>query len=431
MLRRALFWTLLLTCVVLAARVGDRYARTWDMTAAGQHSLDTSAQLALDALPAPLDLIAFVPQLKVQRAEYERLLRPYLAHATDARLQFVDPIAEPTLARQLGVTRHGELHLRSADRSEVVYAPDRTTIDNALNRLALQGQRWIVSLRGHGERPVNAAPDGIGRLAAQFERLGYRVVEIDPRQTEALPDNTALLLVAGPTRTYPVEVADEIRRYLGAGGAAWWLFDGRLPKWIADDTGITPLPGVIVDAAAARYGFERPDNAIVDRFPAGLVGRPPDGYAVLQQARGMTRSDNERWRTVGELASSPLSWNETAGTNGTLRRDPEAGERPGPVPAMIALQQVDAATPARWLLTGGSRWLSNAQIGQADNLALALELLRWLTADQALSAPRTSPALEVRMTPAVTAGLAVGAMIVLPALYLGFGAWLRWRRRRA
>jgi hypothetical protein len=329
------------------------------------------------------------------------------------------------------VARQGELHLEAGGRREVVQRPTAAAVDAALNRLALRGERWIVGFRGHGEAEVDEAPGGIARFVEQAERLGYRYVALDPRHVDEVPDNAAVLLLAGPQRPYDPPVQTQIERFIDRGGAVLWLVDPGASAALGGLFDIGLLPGVVVDAAAARHGLEHPDNAIVDDYPAGVLPRPPQRHSVLHQARALRLPDEADWQAVGRLLSSPRSWNETGELRGAISRDPGGGEQAGPLTLGVALQRESAETASRAVILGGRHFLSNAQIGQADNLALAVGLLHWLTDNPQLSAPAPARDLELRWAPHVAGLLAVGLMGVLPAAYLAAGLWLRSTRRRA
>lgn len=429
MARRAAFFVLLAVCLLLAARVSEQYPWRADLSAQRINSLSDSAARALDALPGGLEITAFVPELPVQRAQVERLLAPYLAHAPGIHFAFVDPVREPEIARERGVARHGEIHLSSGPRREVVGVPDSRAIDLALNRLALRGERWIVGFRGRGESEVDDSPGGLGRLAAHLERLGYRIVALDPRQLEALPENTALLLVAGPREPYDAHTLGLIERFLADDGPLLWLAEAPLPDALAEALGVVLLPGIVVDAAAARYRLDSPDNAIVDALPDDL--RPPsgEGHAVLKRARALALGEREGWRLHERLQSGPRSWNETGDLRGQIARDPALGEQAGPLTVGVLLQRATGSPGVA--LVGGRHFVDNDQIGQGANLALASGLVRWLTANEALADAAPPADLEVRWSPRLAAALALGLMAVLPAAYLAAGLWRRARRRRA
>ena len=430
-IQRWVFVALLIACLILAARVGERYPLRVDLSAQQINSLSATAEQALGALQETLEITAFVPEFAVQRVQIDQLLAPYLAHPAGARFRYSDPVKDPEQARAAGVANHGEIHLQVGAGREVIRTPSSAAMDAALQRLARRGERWIVSLRGHGERPLDENPGGLGRFAASVEALGYRIITLDPRQLEQLPNNTAVLLIAAPDATYPPHVNDLIARFATEGGSLLWLLGETGATIPGLDLGVEVLPGHIVDAAAARYGLDRPDNAIVTYFP-DLLTMPADSLSVLPQARGLRVSPSADWRVVGRLQSSPRSWNETGPLTGQVSRDPARGESPGPLTVGVALQRDEAAqAQGRIWVIGGSQWLANDRIGQAANLQLASALINWLSGNEQLAGTRPAPGLEIRWSPMLGSLLAVGLMAGLPLLYLVIGLGLRARRRRA
>jgi len=431
MLRRVLLFCLLTLCLVLTARVSEQYNWNLDLSAQKINSLSRSAERALHALPAPLEMTALIPDYPVQRAQLEQLLAPYLAHPSRPELSFVDPVREPDRARQLGAARHGELLLRSGSRQEVIKLPSAPAIDMALNRLALQGERWIVSLKGHGEKTVNDSGAGLDRFVSHIESLGYRFIAIDPRHVDQLPDNTAILLIAGPQQDYGGHTRALIERYLAANGQLLWLLGDDPTPVVLDRLGVGVLPGIVVDAAAARHGLDKPDNTIVSDYPAELLPQAPSGHSVLQRSRGLIFEPSDDWQPVAHLYSSPLSWNETAELVGELERNPELGELAGPLTVGLSLQRTHADGRQRVVIIGSHHFISNDQIGQAGNSALAVGLLRWLGSNAQLGSAPVAQDLDIHWSPQIAAMLAIACMGLLPLAYVALGLWSRSRRRRA
>jgi hypothetical protein len=429
MLRRALFRLLLVTVVLLAIGVGTRFPGSLDVTRAGDHSLGAGALDALAALQEPWQITAYVADLPVQRAELERLLAPYRAHPRAPSVVVVDPVARPDIAREAGVSRPIELHIDSGARHEVVTALSPDSVEQALQRLALRGERWIVNLAGHGERATDAAPAGLGRLAASLERRGYRVVTIDPLATGTLPRNAAVVIAAAPTTDYPAALEDLLQAHVDRGGGLLWLFDEVFPAWVIDAVGVTPLPGIVVDAAAAEVGAQTPDHAVVTRLPAPLDVGGAWRHAVLYRARGIDVQTLAGWRLAGTVESTPRSWNETGALRGTVQRDSDLGERPGPITVGALWEQEGSGETGRLALIGGADWLANTQLGSGDNQALALGLVRWLS-DNPVPAAIDDGGLALRWSPRTPGHLALLLMYLLPAAYLAAGIVIRLRRRR-
>lgn len=428
--RRVTFLVLLAACTSLALILSARLTWTADISITRTHTLSEDARLALDALDGSVELVAFLPDLAVQRSELERLATPYLAHDQRARLTFVDPVADPERARAAGVTRHGELHLVSGPRREILLRPGRRAIDMALNRLALRTQQWIVVLQGYGERGLDAHPDGLLRLAEHLAPLGYRVVALDPHQVTRLPQNTAVLVAAGPLQPYPDDIHREIESLLDRGGGVLWLVQSD-PAVLPSVEGLEAWPGTVVDAAAARYGLQHPEQAVVSALPEALGGNGPRGFAVLPTATALawTPPDPQLWQRVASLATGPTSWNETGAIRGEVARDPEQGERPGPLSVGLLLQRSDG--DGRLVVIGDADFIGNDQIGLGDNLDLATALLRWLGHSEDLGTPEPAPDLDIRWSPQLAAIVAAATILGLPLGYIAIGSYRRYRRRRA
>jgi hypothetical protein len=431
-LNRWLLYLLLAACVILAARIGERYPLRIDVSSERVNSVTTAAAGALDALPDGLVIEVYLPALAVQRAQAEQLLVPYQAYKAGLVVRFVDPVAQPQRARAAGITRHGEMHLRIGQRREIVRQPSGAALDAALIRLARQGDRWIVVLEGYGERPLDDGPGGLDRFADAVEMLGYRVVTLDPRQLDNLPGNTAVVLVAGPAENYPEHVITLLSRYLDKPGALWWLAGSHNAALTRLGLPVTLLPGTIVDAAAARFGLDSPDHAIVTDYPAGFDPTLRDA-SLLRGMQALGWRATPGWQLLGRLQSSPRSWNETGGLTGRIGRDPAAGEHAGPLDAVLAMERTsDTDAPgARIVVAGGATWLGNDEIGRGANRQLAMALVNWLSRNDGLAPGKPAADLDVRWSPRFGAALAIALTLLLPGLYLAFGLWLRARRRRA
>jgi hypothetical protein len=424
-----LFLALLPACVLLAALVAERYPLRVDLSERGIHSLSPTAAQALATIGTDLEMVAFLPDRPIERANLERRLAPYLADASHPQLRYIDPEADPESARDNAVMRTGELHLRLGERQEVVFPVRRQAIDAALNRLALKGERWILNLTGHGEARIDDAPDGLGRLAGHLDALGYRLLSFDPRQLQQIPDNAAMLLIAAPTEPYPEAVERMLGTYLARGGRLLWLLGDDMPGLLSERLGLRQLPGIVVDAAAARYGLERPDNAVVGDWPPVLLPQSRDAHAVLHRASALAADPVPPWRLVATLRSSALSWNETGLVSGRLNRDPDRSEQQGPLVVGAGFETEEPGPAAKVVVLGSAQLLGNTRLGVAGNLELTLGLVRWLTDNAALASETTPVDLDIRWTQSTAAWLAIGLMTGLPLAYLLAGLWLRRRRR--
>jgi hypothetical protein len=332
------------------------------------------------------------------------------------------------------VSRAGALVVSYGQRSERVDQPSEAGIADALARLARRGNPWVVALGGHGERPLQGdAPAALGQFGALLEQRGYRVLSLSLTDTPQLPENAALVVLAAPTAELGPSALQGLESWLDHGGPLLWLSDGAArPAALAARLGLQALPGTVVDAAAAEQGFDTPAVAVAARHPDHPATAGLEAPVLLPGALAWQLQEQEGWRATALLQSSPRSWNETEQLRGELRRDPAAGEERGPLTLGVALTRQTAGGEQRIAVLGDADLFSNAALGLGANRAFALALTHWLTGEQRLLGvpPREAPDLRVDWSTTTAAVVALGLLIVLPALLLGTGLWIRHRRRR-
>ncbi len=415
-LRELLALGLLVGMVALGATLSQRHA----IELYRSQPLPEALLRALDALRGPVVVTAWAPDHPVLRARIEKLIRPLQARYPSLRLRWIDPRREPQLARQAGVRREGELHIEGMGRSQRVERPTPTTLLRAFTRIARSGEPWIVVLQGHGEAGLDPdTPQGIGAWAAALEARGYRVLGL-PGNTP-IPDNAALVLVAAPRRALPEPARAALRRHLARGGHLLWLHEDDPSDNLPTLLGVQPLPGTLVtDTPQTGLGATR------FRLRAGLealLDTPPAQGLLVAGAHALRAPPAERVTLRARLELPVDAWNETGTPPG--RHDPLAGERKARHAVGLALN----AGEARVLVLGDSDCARNALFGQADNRAVLLGLVDWLTGNR-LSTGGAAHDMAIDWTPETGARLALAHLLGLPLLWLAVGGFIRWRRRR-
>ncbi|HEB97376.1 MAG TPA: hypothetical protein ENI96_13220 [Sedimenticola thiotaurini] len=435
-LENLLFYLLLAAAIALAGWLGDRYGRAWDWSDSARNSLGSASVQLLQRLDAPLEMVSFAPPDPALRQRIGDILERYRRQRPDlVRIRFVDPARQPQLTRELGIRLAGELRLGYRGRSENLRTLDEEHISNAIQRLLLRGESWIVGLTGHGERRLDgSANHDLGEFGRELERKGYRVQSLNLAESPEIPDNTGLLVIAGPQEDYLPGEVKQIRRYLEQGGNLLWLLDpgplhGLEP--IASRLGLTLLPGTIVDAEAGALGLDDPTVAVVSRYPEQAAVRRFDRITLFPGAAALRVKPGAGWQVAALLQTQARSWNETGPIRGRVRRDPEQGEQAGPLDLGIALTR-NQPRDQRVLLLGDGDFLSNAFLGNAGNLDLGLALVRWLSHnDNLIQIPaRTAPDQNLELSRGAGLAIGLGFLILLPLGLLLTGVLIWWRRQR-
>ncbi|MET0028593.1 MAG: GldG family protein [Candidatus Thiodiazotropha sp.] len=436
-LNTLLFYLLLLIIWMLLAWLGSRYDRQWDWTRQGSNSLSPTSVEILARTPGPLTLTAYVPETRSLRERIQRFIARYQYHKPDIRLQFVDPLRNPDETRRLGISLSGEILLGYDEREERIQQLDEEHLSNAILRLGQRSERWIVGLTGHGERDLlGPANHDLGRFGEQLEQQGFRVISLDLATLPELPERTALLLIASPQRPLLSGELERLKDYLARGGNLWLLSDPDNPVGASlahDLAGVDQLPGTLVDANVRELGIDNPSIALVPRYPDHAATRGFNLLTLYPQAAALNAPASAEWRVTPLLRTLERSWNETGPLSGEIERNPEAGERPGPLSIGLALVRDLGGREQRLMVIGDGDFLSNSFLDNAGNRDLGLALSRWLAGDDTRIGIPASEAddRDLQLSRNATLMISLGPLIVLPALLLLLGGWLAWRRNRA
>ncbi len=451
-LQNALFVILFLGVVGLLAWLSTRYNYEADWTAGGRNTLSPASQTLLKKLAGPVTFTVYARETGTLRRQITELVNQYRRYKPDIELRYVNPDTEPEQVRQLGVSVDGELHIAYAGRNTKVQSLSEQTLSNALQRVARSGQHWVVFLSGHGERnPHGAANHDLGDFGRHLQDKGVNVQILALTDTPRIPDNTTLLVIAGPQVDLLAGEVNLIQDYIRAGGNLLWLSDpgplhGLEP--VAEQLGIEFQPGVIVEPATQLLGIKRPDVALVAEYPPHPATQNLRALIVFPQASGIDLKTPEGWQGQVFLESGARSWSETGDLNGEIAMD-RGKDVAGPLAIGVSLTREAPQTfgkthgatdntgadtkQQRIIVMGDGDFLSNTFLGNGGNLDLGLNLLNWLNYDDTLIAvgARTAPDTTLNLSSTVTAVIGFGFLFFLPLLLVGCGLtlWLKRRKR--
>jgi len=442
-LQGALFVVLFLGVIGLLAWASARYSVQFDWTATGRNTLSEPSRRLLERLHGPIEITAYATQTELLRGRIRDLVDRYRRRKPDVRLEFVNPDTVPEQVRRLNVTVNGELLVDYRGRTEHVREHTEQALTNALQRLARSGERWLVYLTGHGERDLlGEANHDLGRWGRQLQAAGFQVQPLNLAEAGAIPENTALVVIAGPQVAYLEGEVALLRRYLEGGGNLLWLADpgplhGLAP--LAETLGLAFADGVVVDPTLQRLGVGDATFVPVSRYPEHPVTREFELLTVYPEAAALEVEPRDGWRATPIVETGPRAWLETGALEGEIAFD-EGADRPGPLTLGYAHERSGGPgdggsedTPSqRAVVVADGDFLSNTYLGNQGNLDLGMNMVNWLASDERLIAipARMAPDAHLNLSRTASAVMVAG-VFGLPALLLavGVGVWLRRRRR--
>jgi len=451
-----LFGAILVTANVLAARHPWRY----DATENKIHTLTDKTKALLTHLQVPVQLVAFLEAGDPMRKDLEDLLSRYAALSSQLTWRFVDAEKEPQIADQMGVRRQGVVVAR-AGATTAQASPDgqepltEGAITNAILKVTRPGPKVIYELTGHGEPDLEDVRDaaGLGLLseALRAENFDVRPLLLSAKPT--VPEDAALVLVAGPRKPLLVHEREELRAYLARGGRLLVLLDPALDAGLGDllsDYRIRVDDDMIVDQQeipflGARLGLD----PIIEEFLPHPVTRAFKERIVLLQARsvdvalkgGLPGAEAHALAETSAAAWAERSYREMLAT-GRVARDPEDRQGPISVAAAASIEPSPQGAPggsapprkgegSRLVVVGDSDFLLNGNLDAYFNREFCLNAVEWLAGRDELIAegPRGLRPSRLDMTETDFRTLFRLGVLLLPESLLILGLGIRWRRR--
>jgi ABC-type uncharacterized transport system involved in gliding motility auxiliary subunit len=430
------FAVLFLTVVGLALWLARDYRVQVDLSRGGRNSLSEASIALLNTLDQPVKITAYASERKELRKTIRDLVARYQRHKADIALEFVSPDADPARVRAAGVRLDGELIVEYRQARENIQHHSEDKLTNALTRLARGGERWLVFVSGHGERsPERQANHDLSLWAGELAKRGIKTRSLALGGQMQIPQNTAVLVIAGPRVKYLPGEVKKLEDYIKRGGNLLWLADpgplhGLEP--LAELLGVEFQRGVIVDpvsqaltgASATFYvATEYGAHPIVQNFT--LTTLFPDAVALSQRAP-------KDWRAQELLRTGPSAWSETAALTDKIQFD-KGQDIAGPLGFGITLTHKLEAGEQRVAVIGDGDFLSNTFLGNGGNLEFGMNLVNWAASDdgQVNLPARIAPDLRLDLSQPAQLLIALGFLVVLPLMLVASGAVIWWRRRRA
>jgi len=398
-----------------------------------------------------------------------------------ARVTTLDQALDPTLAKELKVTKNGTIAVRCGGRSETyTLGLDRDEAQKKLPKLdgELRTRLGKVSRDpvtvyftvGHGERPFDendksgrASGKTLKRLLearnAKVKRLG-----VADGLSARVPDDAALVVVFGPTQPFLPEEARALATYIDGGGAVALFLDPPPPGSTATTTAAEDDPRATIVATTsslqpvlATLGVAVGGNELVNdkeyvkqsgsaadnvflfstSFGSHKAVKTLSGYRgkaalLLLQAQKIARvegtpADGPKLSLIAR--SPPATWEDTTAN----RRFDADTEKRGVLDYAGVVEKKVGDKEARALVVGDSDVVGDVLMTNEANAVFAWESFQWLLRDD--DAPAGAVTVDedvpIRHTRDEDTALFYASVLGVPALLVVVGlVTVSLRRRR-
>jgi len=426
-----------------------KYPQRWDLTENQQYTLASETLDTLKSLPAQVKALAFYTP-RVPKDSAEGLLDQYKFHSEGKfDYEFINPETDPIRAQQFNITRDGTVVVVLGEKREPVTFISEQELTGALVRLMSTGKRTVYFLTGHGEFDPETTGEGSYSLVkASLENKNYTVAKLDLLSTNEIPQDAAVIIIAGPLKPITPQEVDLLKAYMDASGSLIAL-EEPLPM-----TQFGDQPDPLADYLSGIWGIELGNDMIVDlstNQPYVAVGSVYGNSVITEKMQGMfTIYPTTRSVTAGESASliqreelvssSEQSWaesdlaaltNQTQGAETPQIQPDEGVDLIGPV--SLAMTAEDTDKGARLVVFGDSEFASDTFFNQLGNGDIFINSVDWAAEQENLINLTPKEQVQRLLIPPgrYTMNLILLATVfILPSIVLLAGVVVWWQRRR-
>jgi len=446
--------TFLLIVIVLAVVamvnfLSTKHHHRFDVTKGKLYSLADQTVQVLKNLKKDVKVIAFYREGSGQ--ELRDRLQEYDYRSDQFSFEFVDPDKNPEKAKMYDIRTYRTIVVQSGTMEEKIREDTEKELTNAILKVTREGNKVIYFVEGHGEnRTDDSGKEGYSYVKKGLEEANYDVKTVLLAQEGNVPEDCAILVVAGAQRAFLSNEIEMIETYIEQGGETFFLFDPEVDTGLEESLkawGIEVGRDVVVDVSGIGrlFGIGGVGVPIAGEYGAHPITEKHKGIMTFYPlARSVSFKEGGRTGVTGtELAkTSSSSWAESdlnVLRGGQARRDPE--EMGGPIALSVAVtvegeqeggsEEDSEKQQARLVVFGDSDFAKNRYFPQQGNGDLFLNCISWLAEEEELISirPKEAGFNPITLTKAQGRNLFWLSVVLLPLAVLVAGTVVYVRRR--
>jgi ABC-type uncharacterized transport system involved in gliding motility auxiliary subunit len=449
-LNSLLMVVLFLSILGIVNFIASRHSQRLDLSEMERFTLASQTVKILKELNRKVKITAFTESQTAGETRIKDLLDSYAYHTNNISYVLIDPDKKPAIAKNYGITQYNTLVFESDNQETQIKDVTEQYLTNAIIRVSRDEKRTVLFLKEHGEyRLDDTDKGGYSHAKEALEKQGYDVDELSLLQKGEIPQNTSVLVIAGPQKPYLEEEKNAITTYLMSGGKLLALLDPQTQTNLEDFLsvwGIRLGQGVIIDTLSRLFGgdFTIP---VVNTYPAHEITEGFNLATFFPVAQMVSFEPVQAGLDFKPLAqTTPNSWSKTDLNNQDLRFNPDEDiQGPLTIAGIITLKQEEmielegdeddnnvTAEEPMIIVYGDSDFASNSTFYFSGNGDLFLNTINYLAKEKHLIAitpkeHRFAPLLLSKIQGQI---LMYVSIIVMPTIIFiaGFSIW-RYRRR--
>lgn len=413
-----------------------------DLSSGGGFTLSPQTISVLKNLSKDINITGFFQEGSQTKEQYKGLLETYKYHTKHFKFEFIDPDKEPAITKRYKADEYDTVVLESGAKEARLKDLGEQELTNAIIRVTREGKKSIYFIEGHGEHGIDDTErPGYSQAKDILIKQGFDVKRLILIGEGKIPDDTSILVIAGPQKPFLQTEKELLEDYINGGGQLLLLIDPITGSGIEDAVsglGIKFGNDVIIDPLSRIFGGGV-NIPVVSSYPRHEITNNFNLVTFFPVARSI-EFDQERAKDIDFepiIQTGPNSWAETDLDKREANFDPKKDLRgPLTIGAAMTLREkgeTDASGEkiSRLVVFGDSDFSSNAYFPLSGNGDLFLNSINWLAQEKDLISIRPKEVKGSRLLLTRSEGRMVFILPVLlfPSIVLIFGLSV-WRKRR-
>ncbi len=423
--------------------LGTRYPGRVDLTENQLFTLAPESRQLVQHLQQPVKVLVFDRNPNPQDRE---LLLNYRRQGSKFSFEYVDPQAQPTLAKKFGVKDFGSVYLEANQEQkfvQVVNERERLSeaqLTNAIEQIQSGHNNKVYFLQGHREHPL-LAQGGVSEALNSLKDKNFTTEPLNLTQQLVIPKEAKVVVVDGPRQALFDREVKALSDYLNQGGGLLLMIDPNtnpnldslLKGW-----GVKLDNSLAVDISGAGIGFG-PEVPLITQYGNHPITKDfGNGISYYPLARPIELTPVPGVQATPLILTNPYpqSW-----AHGNLDQDLKfnpKSDRQGPLILGAALSRPAAAksdkqpSESRLVVLGNSDFATDGRFDQQLNGDVFLNSVSWLSQQdrQLLSIrPKQEKNRRINMTQTQATLLGWTSLLLFPVIGLGMAILLWWKRR--
>lgn len=408
--------------LVLANLIAGHFYVRADWSSTSRFSLAPQTKDVVRRLDHVVRVTVFGQENSAPFKKAFELLEGYRYVNPNVVFSVVDLDREPLLAKEHGITRYNTVLVRGETSEVVAEGIDEQTVTNAIIKATGKAKQKVYFTSGHGERDTSSrGREGMAQAAARLAAIGYQVTALPLSGVDAVPADAGVVVIAGPRVAFSSGDAKKLQKFLSQGGKTLALLDpGYDAALLTGKAGIGVGTGVIVDPVS-NLGGRSEAVPLISTYPESPVTRGFGLNTAYPEAAPLELAKRPQYDYVtvvkAPATSRLVKQGRVIDSGGNYVMAAAAGSKNGKDILMVF---------------GDSDFASNGSFAIEGNGNLFLNCVNWLAGEAELVsiAPLKDDFVPLYLTRGQSTFLLIVSLVIFPAVAVGSGAAIWWKRRR-